>query len=100
MSRESAENALPCLADLFAPRSRDHIPTPPRATTKLFDATCVPTAPVTWRNAGAVRCVPLYAGHIAIAKFVVNLTLTSQRRAHESGTEVSPKGRRRGKAYQ
>ena len=51
---ESAENALPCLADLFAPRSRDHIPTPPRATTKLFDATCVPTAPVTWRNAGAV----------------------------------------------
>jgi len=33
------------LADLSAPRSRDHIPTPPRAMTKLFDATCVPTAP-------------------------------------------------------
>jgi len=27
------------------PWSRDHIPTPPRAMTKLFDATCVPTAP-------------------------------------------------------
>ena len=32
-----------------APRNGDHIPTPPRAMTKLFDATCVPTAPVTWR---------------------------------------------------
>jgi hypothetical protein len=29
------------------PWSRDHIPTPPRAMTKLFDATCVPTEPVT-----------------------------------------------------
>ena len=30
-------------------RSWGYIPTPPRATTKLFDATCVPTEPVTWR---------------------------------------------------
>jgi hypothetical protein len=45
--REDAENILPCLADLLAPWSRDHIPTPPRAMTKLFDATCVPTAPKT-----------------------------------------------------
>jgi hypothetical protein len=32
------------------PWSRDHIPTPPRAMIKLFDATCVPTAPRTFSD--------------------------------------------------
>jgi len=48
--REDAENVLPDRADLFAPLElKGNIPTPPRATTKLFDATCVLTALVTWR---------------------------------------------------
>jgi hypothetical protein len=48
--REDAENILPHRADLFAPlEMKGNIPTPPRATTKLFDATCVLTALVTWR---------------------------------------------------
>jgi hypothetical protein len=35
------------VCDLFAPQEdgMQYIPTPPRAMTKLFDATCVPSAP-------------------------------------------------------
>ena len=53
---------------------------------KLFDATCVLTALVTWREPGEVRCVPLYAGRSPIANRIVNLTLTTQSRAASGQT--------------
>ena len=38
--RESSEKALPLSMPIFRAKETRHIPTPPRAVTKLFDATC------------------------------------------------------------
>jgi hypothetical protein len=43
--KEGSEKPSLVCADLFRARSPGDIPTPPRATIKLFDTACVTTAP-------------------------------------------------------
>ena len=106
---------------IFARGSRDHIPTPPRTATKLLDLTLCNAAPAL-EETGALECADT-SRPAPIPKPIVNLTLTAQSRVplpqkasaawtlqslsctttkgvrvRKSGTEVSRRAIRGGKA--
>jgi hypothetical protein len=76
--REGSEKALPHPRRSSRARKTGDIPTPPRATTKLFEPPCVTTSPAPGET-GELECADT-SRPAPIANPIVNLTLTAQRR--------------------
>jgi len=54
--REGSEKALPSDCVDLARKETGYIPTPPRTTTKLFDATCGTAPPALGENRRGIEC--------------------------------------------